>query len=336
MKKREGQGWIVNLWLVIRWPLVLAFTAFAFVVFLIGIMSALGYQGSTPLRAVSANNKLWTDFEKLFKQAKGAPYFWYDNVAPPQKYGLVKFDKRLIRALTYLSQQKDAKCGWNGQHQKIGLKVGGPVDSDLSYQIGNLRSVSTLYRGVGVRIVAADEIKCTIICQDGIPHVFDQKLIELSQSKTLSPDKPYDQTRCHVTCAVDYYPYSPVDAPSDEITHPVSAQMVSSYDPGEFDYQTIAENGKKAAVYKAVQIGYELMQIDEAGCEKATGNKGFNRAIPNTIIFPRWIMSMMGDDWQKFLDLAKLRFPYNFQKGSPLAGLAYDPLLDYKGLHLNY
>jgi hypothetical protein len=184
--------------------------------------------------------------------------------------------------------------------------------------------------------VAADEIKCTIICEDGIPHVFDQKLIALSQSKTLSPDKPYDQTKCHVTCAVDYYPYNPVDAPADEIIPPVTAQMISSYNPGEFDYQTIAENGKKAAVYKAAEIGYELMQIDEAGCEKEVRNTGFNRAIPTTIIFPRWIMSRMGDGWQKFLDLGRLRFPYNFQKSSPLAGLTYDPLLNEDGLHLNY
>jgi len=341
MENKEGQNWFSSFWRAIRWPLTLAFLAFAVVIFSIGVMSALGYQGTTPLRAVSSTNKLWTDFTKLFQQQKGAPYFWNEDVAPQITYGLVKFDQRLIRVLTYLSKKKDTKCGWDGQHQIVGLKVGGPVNSDTSYPPENLPSVATLYRGTGVRIVAADEIKCTKIplnsnCDVSQPTVFDHKLVPFGENTTLNPDKPYDQADCKVTCAVDYYPDNPINAPADEINSPDVSPIVSRYNPGEFDYQTIAENGKQAAVYKAAEIGYELMQVDEAGCDSPTGNKGFNRKIPFTLIYPQWIMGRMGDGWGDLVNLANIRFPHNFQKSSPLAGLTYDPLLNDDGLHLNF
>jgi len=248
----------------------------------------------------------------------------------------MKFDRRLVEALTYLSRAKNTSCGWNGQHESIDLWTDqATATSDLWHPPENLPSTSTLYRGVGVRITGADRVKCTIHprtdrCPDQPPRTFDEKNISFAASDLMRPDEPYDRVNCQVLCAVDYYPIL------EEVTKPADASFLSNLNPGVFDYLTIAEGGRRAAVYKMAQITYELLQIDEAGCGASLAATGGDRRIPYTIILPQWVMKEMEGAWTDFMTLARTCFPNSLQTSSPLAGLSYDPNLDGQGLHFNY
>lgn len=309
------------------------------------MIQSVGFFGSTSLRSVSASDKAWTDFQGLFSSTKGKPYSWQNNKKPEIGYDIVKFDKRLIRALTYLADPNQTSCGWNGQHEKITLSVEDTAMSSLSPSPDNLPSTSTIDRGVGVRITSADEIKCTKVplnkyCTTKVPMQAEKfevanKAIPLVVNKVLSPDEPYDRINCKVTCAVDYYPGNPLDA-LGENTAPSINGTINSKNPGEFEYEDIAENGKKAGEYKTALLAYELMTIDDKGCETSDGNEGYKRIIPTTLILQKWVTDKMGDLWKGFETLAETKFPYRFQINSRLSGLSNDPLLDEKGLHFNY
>ena len=43
------------------------FAFFALAYLMVGLIQSVGYFGSTSLRSVSANDKIWTDFTGLFK-----------------------------------------------------------------------------------------------------------------------------------------------------------------------------------------------------------------------------------------------------------------------------
>lgn len=311
---------------------------------MVGLIQSVGFFGTTSLRSVSEKSKEWTDFNKLFKSEKGAPYSWLDGVSPEIGYSIVKFDKRLIRALSYLSEKNQTSCGWSGQHEDLQLSIKAPETSDLSSPPDNLRSNSTVSRGVGVRISSADKIKCTKIprnkyCDTKIPmqpEKFDEKSIPLVVNKVLEPDKSYNTVNCEVLCAVDYYPGNPTDSSPEEKTKPAVASNIASLDPGEFQYKQISSSGKKASVYKTALLAYELMTVDDRGCEVDEGNEGYKRVIPTTLILPKWATDKMGDVWSDLKALAVKQFPYRFQKQSQFSGLSHDPLLDEKGLHFNY
>lgn len=312
---------------------------------LVGLIQSVGFFGSTSLRSVSASDKTWTDFQGLFSSTKGKPYSWQNNKKPEIGYGIVKFDKRLIRALTYLADPNQTSCGWNGQHEKITLSIEDTAMSSLSSPSDNLRSTSTIDRGVGVRITSADEIKCTKVplneyCATKVPMQAEKfeaanEAIPLVVNKVLSPDEPYDKINCEVICAVDYYPRNPLDA-LGESTAPSINGAISSKNPEGFKYEDIADNGKKAGVYKTALLAYELMTIDDKGCETPGGNEGYKRIIPTTLILQKWVTDEMGNLWRDFIKLAEAKFPYRFQIGSRLSGLSSDFKLDEKGLHFNY
>jgi len=309
---------------------------------LVGLIQSIGFFGSTSLRSVSAADKTWTDFTGLFSSKKGAPYNW-SGKAPEISYGIAKFDKRLIRALTYLAKPKQIKCGWNGQHEKITLSIEDTVMSSLSNPPDNLPSASTVDRGVGIRIASADEIKCTKIplneyCDTRVlmqAEKFDAKEIPLVVNKVLEADKPHYNPDCEYVCAVDYYPGSPIDALNESIA-PQPNSAIVSLNPGEFKYEDIAENGKKAGVYKTALLAYELMTIDDKGCETQDGNEGYKRVIPTALILQKWVTDKMGNGWRDLKDFAEAKFPFRFQINSRLSGLSFDHLLDEKGLHFNY
>ena len=317
------------------------FAFFALAYLMVGLIQSVGYFGSTSLRSVSASDKVWTDFTGLFKSKKGAPYSWLNGTSPEISYGIVKFDKRLIRALTYLSEKNPTSCGWSGHHEDLQLSIEAPEKSDLSTPPDNLRSASTIDRGVGVRVVSADRIKCTKIprtkhCDAQQPVKFDEKNIPLLVNQLLKPDKPYDRLNCEVICAVDYYPRSPIDASAEDTIKPSVLSDLSNLDPGEFPYEQITQAGKEAGVYKTALLTYELMTIDDPGCEVSSGNEGYRRVIPTTLVLPKWATDKMGNLWPKLEDFAKTKFPYRFQETSPLSGLSNDVFLDEKGLHFNY
>ena len=329
--------------MAIRWPALLLLCGFAGIFLLIGLIQSLGFFGSTSLRSVSVGDKAWTDFTGLFGSSKGKPYSWNNDKKPEIGYGIVKFDKRTIRALTYLSKPNQVSCGWSGQHEKITLSIEDTAISSLSPSPDNLRSASTIDRGLGVRVVSADKIKCTKVpknkyCDTKVPlqaEKFDHKSIPLVIDKVLEPNKPHANPDCDYICAVDYYPNSPVDG-IDESTPPTISGAISSLNPGEFQYADIASNGKKAGIYKTALLSYELMTIDDKGCETTDGNEGYKRVIPTTLILSKWVTDEMGNLWKGFEKLAEDKFPYKFQMNSRLSGLSSDPLLDERGLHFNY
>jgi len=263
---------------------------------------------------------------------------WADE-QPRIKNGIVNFDTRLIKILTYLSSRSNATCGGSKKHELIGLST--KIDdslSDLSYPDENLPSSSTIDRGVGVRVSELDRVKCTLICPSKPPVTFGGQGYEiaLSYSDLIYPSAvvPSD---CNVRCAVDYYPASPVDALPENVIKPNYPAALTSYDPGEFSYDQITDFSRKAAIFKGAQLGYEILKVDDAGCYASSQNTGNKKIIPTTVLFPLWLQKALGDDWQKvFLSLAQKNFPYNFQQGSPTAGLWYDPYLNNIGLHLNY
>ena len=79
------------------------------------------------------------------------------------------------------------------------------------------------------------------------------------------------------------------------------------------------------------------MNTDNKGCaNKLADNTGSNRLIPISLILPDWVLTDLGDGWRVMKEAAANKFPFSFQKGSPLAGLTHDPNLNDKGLHLNY
>lgn len=343
--------------MALRWPIVLAILGGSVVLFLVGMIQTLGYNGTTSLQPVRSDEKKWTDFEKLFASKKSAPFSW-DGLEPKITNSLVQFDKRLIRILSYLAQTGNSSCVWDGTHEKLSLSVDAPMYSDLIKAPYKQASVSTLYRGTGVRITSADEVKCTIkprgagggiagaiasafggsTCPYKVPTVFDNKPISLLSNVTVLPDKPYDIASCEVTCAVDYYPDFPTGTP-DVIKPNVTIKELDDLNPSAgapFKYEEISEKTRQAAIYKTAQLMFQIMKVDDANCEKSSANERGDRAIPITMIVPNWVMAKLGDTWVTLTDLAEQKFRFTFQTGSPLAGLAPDPNLDDKGLQINF
>ncbi len=294
------------------------------------------------MRAVKENDTVWKNFEDLFsvEGEAGQPLVW-NNSYPEIENGVVKFDTRLIKLLTYLSRQDKTACGGSTKHDLIGLYLGtGDSTSDLTNSKGNLPSSSTLTRGTGVRVTHLDKIKCTKTCQSGnlppISSIFASYGISLIYSSLTQPTDTVP-SNCRVTCAVGYYPMDPIDASLEEKTATSYPAEIAKYDPGTFDYLKIEDNSRKAATLKIAQLAYEILNVDKAGCYSTSANVGNRRIIATSLIFPVWAVKAFGEDWQKvFVSLAKKNVPFNFQLGSPLAGISYDPLLNNGGLHINY
>ena len=363
---------------------MILFLAFSIAVFLFGLAGAFGASGTTALQPVTAN--AWKDFQTNYfgdipgaSLGKGHPYDWEPS-APIDHAGVVYFDKRLITMLKYLAQPRaNAVCGWTGQHDYIQLSRDCPPIGCTSTPPSNAPSASTVSRGVGIMISQADYIKCEIESRDiqhpcpnqcgGLPAPFDRigitfKRNEISdildsvaKKSSLIPDL------CIVKCAVDYYP-NPQTCNVDEAertkTQKAPDIQNANLDPsdpkGWFPYEDMNNQYSRAVAYKATQIGWELMTVDQKECAVDPGNNfakrktsnnedaenvGNQRMIPYQIIFPAWIWGQMseggGDVGQKLLNLANTNFPNHYQQNSTLAGLApYNPLLNDKGLHFNY
>jgi len=360
----------------VRWPFALSFLAVSGIVFLMGIAQNFGYTGTTGLHSMSVAD--WDAFKsKLFQSdatsaKRGAPYYFSGTKKAPTVSGKsVVFDVRLTKILQYLSEGTDSpKCGTTGRHEQIGLSIDASPASDLSHPVTNAQSSSTVYRGVGVRVVSADRIKCTRVTPyppdfltppiavsfnaPGFAIPLDGKSIEI---------KPPVPANSRVFCAVDYYPRDPVYhlQPADitdprDLTPPRSASIIGLLDPSHapgslgtaddyFNYDDYAgfaefnEKVPKAGIYKTAQLAYEIMHADDAGCDTKEGNKENKRIIPFTVIFPEWVWSDRGFADKGlvtfFLNLSKKSFPFFLQGESPTAGMAYDPLLKI-GLHFNY
>ncbi len=335
-------------YLILRFPVVLGFLGFSGVFFAIGLLNSLGYQGTTNIR-YSKDNPEWKNFIESNGGERGRPFMWKGDLKPAtDSVGRINFDTRLVKALNYLKNSKTGEnCGWKQGHELLKLDINSTKFSDLSTPPWEVVPLSTIYRGVGVRIAEADYIKCTIEpvadpkdCPEAPePLAFGEKPILLTDPNytPLSPE-PHGPG-CKVTCAVDYYPNKPTGLAdeSEKIPPAYSTSLTSLVKPLDpFPIEEIADKGAKAGVFKATQLSVELMNIDEPGCEKPSGNTGFSRLIPLTLIEPNWVVKELGNNWETMKTTAETKFPFSFQQGSSLAGLCPDELLNLKGLHLNY
>lgn len=330
-------------WQVIRWPVLLVFLTGSVIFLLSSLIQAVGWFGTTSLRPLTEKQKEWTDFEKLFQARAGAPFVW-DGKKPTEEYGIIAFDKRLVRSLTYLTKRTNVDCGWDGRHDKITLSINAKANSIADY----FGLPSTILRGTGVRIIQADYIKCSykkICTPDPNWYKFTKKEIPFQVGKLVLPDPP--QPPCTiVVCAVDYYPNYPVDASCEESTPPNDAPMLRVLNPGVFPYNSITENAKRAAYYKTAQIAYQLASIDRKNCEKPAGNLGWERNIPFRVIFPLWIVNGLGNTWGQvgtesrpgsgLRGYYKDNFALTALKKSPYTGLSSDLKLDNIGLQVSY
>ena len=345
----KGTGLLKRAYLVLRWPVVLVALGLSVVFFLTGLLSSLGYQGTTNLRAVPEQDSLWTGFKP---DTTGHPFAWKNDNSPTINDGIVNFDKRLIRFLGYLKNDKNINCGWDRGHEflELDIKSENGALSDLTVPPNKTRPASTLFRGVGVRISKADYIKCTIKPRDqanpkcaeaNLPLKFRNPIsipLGSTENAKITPEV-YDSVNCKVTCAMDYYQDDTTDAIGADTKKPNYLSTVTTWakNPGDFDYDQITEKVREAAIFKTALLTYELMNTDEKGCEnKSKENLGSNRLIPTTTILPNWIVMKLGDSWDVMKTAANAKFPFGFQKNSPLASLTVDPLLNEKGLHINY
>jgi hypothetical protein len=352
--KSEGnKSMLLKAYQFIRWPAVLGILALSATFFFTGLLNSLGYNGTTELRKTYINSTEWSSFTNSFSStpSRGTPFKWA-GMQPSVSGEYVNFDQRLIKTLEYLkngSVSKSATCGWNSSHENLPIDVNYASEwSIYTTPPDKTTPISTIYRGVGLRISQADYIKCTIhpktpYCSYQVPEKFpigdpDGFPISLSSNNPLNPTQPYDKANCQVTCASDYYPLLADPAESTPPVHNSEVIKLANYDPKiPFDYEQINSFSRKAALLKSILITYELTHIDDPGCESAQGNTGYDRLVPITLITQKWVREDLGDDnWGKMIDMAEKKFPFGFQRSSPLAALSYDSVLNVLGIHWNF
>ena len=346
-------------YLVLRWPVVFGLLFAAVVFFLLGLLNSLGYNGTTNLRPISQSSKQWQDFTASFAKGEpahaGVPFEWKNQQPQDEKNGLIKFDTRLVSVLTYLknAKGKSLNCGWDGQHELLTLDIDSSSQwSTYSTPPEKPIPLSTIDRGVGVRIYQADYIKCTEyprypshpeLCSEApTPKIFPSGSngfpISLSSDDLIQPDMPYDSANCRVSCAVDYYPLLPDPNKSSPPAYNDKIKSLAGFDPAAtvFEYEDITSMSRKVALLKVALLAYELMHIDDKGCASPKGNSGYDRVIPISLIVQDWVREDLKDGWNDLVQTAQEKFPNNFQDSSRLAGLAADPVLNILGLHFNF
>lgn len=363
LAEEKRTGLLKRAYLVLRWPVVLLALGLSVVFFLTGLLSSLGYQGTTNLRAVPEQDDLWKNFAGDI-QAK--TFAWKNGEQPTiSDRGVVNFDKRLIKLLGYLKNgDKDVLCGWNRGHEFLELDIISSMGalSDLIVPTNKTRPASTLFRGVGVRISKADYIQCTIepkdpsrrdLCPEAISGnmAFTKEQIPLTSAPSDKLEhNPSYSSGCKVTCAVDYYPNNPVGALPSAQPYNISENDPPAYsgevtgkvgawakNPGVFNYSEITKKGQQAGIFKTALLVAELLHADDEGCANPSKeNLGSNRLIPITTILSDWAVKGLGNNWQAIGRVAQAKCPNSFHKNSPLACLTFDGLLDVKGLHINY
>lgn len=326
------KNFLGSTWKILKWPLAITFVVLSGSFALTSALGTLGFNGTTDLRMISFAD--WTKFSGKYIDSatgsKGKPYEIIGSLKAPRKTvdNMAYFDRRLVVLLSYLSDGPKTRgsCqGWypsalnDPRTDKIKLNITSLVDSDLYTPPDNLKSVSTVYRGVGVRFEGMDKIKCTKRCID--PRICDSDIskfkeyeINFDENKGFLDPKPTDvcPPGYECTCAVNRYPLTP----RDELD--VNEILAEVYNPIErnstpwgklmpsdgFAYSTAMADseGKQAAVYKMTQLVYQIMSIDDKGCLSQDvrtrygksfpyleSEKRFEKVTPYQVIFPEWV-----------------------------------------------
>lgn len=316
----------------------------------------IGYYGTTSLRMIKAAD--WSAFESGFFSSgqRGEPYEFVGTAKEPRQASdkTVYFDSRLIKMLTYLANgpANKANCpGWtnfgDARRETIKLDINySDTDSDLYTQPDNPPSVSTIYRGVGVRIAGADRVKCTKICFETECGCMQPREFEVFDIKFDNgfldplPSNPCPPG-CICGCAVNRFPWFPVDVPNEEkdVETEIATEKIRPYstlNPGIFPYESLLSVAKQIASYKETQIAYAILSIDKAGCASEDGLDRNDKLIPFSMIFPEWVANYLRtnktttgeyvwDDLITLTDPKKNGYLADWQEKSPLAGVSWDP-----------
>jgi|GEM_PF-2388054 len=333
----------------------------------------IGYYGTTSLRMIKTAD--WVAFESGFFSSgqRGEPYEFVGTTKEPRQASdkTVYFDSRLIDMLTYLANgpANKANCpGWTNfgdpKHDKIKLDIdSSDADSDLYTQPDNPPSVSTIHRGVGVRIAGADKVKCTVFYPNPDPHIgcrepipmkfyeFDILFDEGEGFLSPRPAPPRPAGVCKIECGVNRFPDRPRDVLPEEwnVSEEIAAEKPRPYstlNPGVFQYEELSSKARDIAIYKETQIAYAILSIDKADCASEDGLDRNDKLIPFSMIFPEWMYkelettSMQGGSASIWDDLTNIARNVNTQTGgkqerggylanwqdrSPLAGVSWDP-----------
>ena len=370
----DKKGKAKRVWHILRWPIALGLLGAGVIFFLIMALGSLGFMGTTSTRLTSEANwqKFYSTYISSGTASKDQPYQIIDQPSDwPRETSdkMVYFDRRLISFLTYLAKGP-ATVGtcpsWpqgagDPRADVIKLSVASAVNSDLYYPADNMPSVSTIYRGVGLRIVGMDKVKCTAYfpnpalsdpCSKPIEKKFQEFDIVFDPGKNYlspQPTSPAPTGTCRPTlCAVNRYPDNPIDEPD------ANEKDAQTYNPQEksepwgnlmppdtfvYDPASMKDVARQAAVYKMTELVYQIFAIDEAGCATTDGLRGYKKITPYSVVIPQWAADEMKKAnlpgksttvWNDLKDLAGKSYVVNLQKNSPLAGLYWDPTtLDY-------
>jgi hypothetical protein len=338
-------------------------------------LGSLGFMGTTQTRLIKESD--WNSFYSTYfsgNPAKGQPYTIVDKPSDwPRETSdnMVYFDKRLVALLTYLARGPAASgvcSNWpagsgDPRADQIKLSVASQVNSDLYYPADNLPSVSTIYRGVGVRIAGMDKIKCTAYypnpalpnpCEKPIEKKFQEFNIVFDPSKNYLDPQPGALAPtgvCRPTlCAANRYPDKPIE---ETDTNELNAEIYNPQEKNEawgsllppatfvYDPSGMKDIAKTAAAYKMTELVYQILSIDKSGCADADGLRGYRKITPYSIVLPQWVVdelklknipSSTQTVWNNLKELAGKSYVVNLQKNSPLAGLYWDPVtVDYHG-----
>ena len=380
----QKRGKAKKVWHILRWPVSLGLLALGIVFFLVSALGSLGFMGTTQTRLIKESD--WNSFNSTYfstNTSKGQPYEIIDrpdNWPRETSDKMVYFDKRLVALLTYLAKGPAASGGcpnWpagsgDPRADKIKLSVASQVNSGLYHPVDNLPSVSTIYRGVGVRVVGMDKIKCTVYYPDPNPAVACLKPIEKKFQEfdivfdpaknylSPQPSAPAPTGVCKPTlCAVNRYPDKPdgtdANEQNAEIYNPLEKNEAwgNLLPPDTFAYDPsgMKDIARSAAIYKMTELVYQMLSIDKSGCADEDGLRGYKKITPFSIVLPQWVVcgEKSGEGlmnakvpgstqsvWNNLKELAGKSYVINLQKNSPLAGLYWDPVtFDYHGQAVN-
>ncbi len=292
-------------------------------------LGILGYNGTTGLQMTPKAD--WNEFHRTYFEGANPIYSFDDRKKQPDvtSDNMVEFDKRLVNLLTYLAKKPAnvSTCpswpkGATQTPDKIGLSIVSPagVDSDLYTPADNISSVSTIYRGVGLRITGRDKFKCTAYYQNPSTRFCDNMLQKKADEFDIlfaddgsldhSPDPTKLAEVCKIECAVNYYPDKPFNA-TDEESHARDKNNLERSkmpwgnlmpDSDNILYLEVPNYAKAAASYKMIETVYQILDIDKNGCYSNETMKKLGRDIscdadgkncsakmPFTIVLPNWV-----------------------------------------------
>jgi len=338
------------------WWMISAIAFFGAVIALLILAAGMnGYFGSTGLRLTNKNdfsklnsNQVQTDTISARDPGSGPnaanPIVYSASADKPRIEGnTIHIDSRINKLFNdYLANPNvldSAKKPF--AHEFIDVKTTDSKFSSLSQLPLHQPSISTLYRGVGIRVIGLDRVKCSwrrIDKDDNrcpvnwqpykqYPILFSSDSIDIISVEAAADASVI--TGCLTACSADYFP-NVESAPEDKTPN-------QKRQPGVSDINNIKSLLSEAAIYKMSMLTWELLSADDK-FDSQSENLGYQKIVPYQIIVPQSLLQNIGNDWKTFVQKAQNSYVLKMQSRLSLGGLAFDPLLDtpVKAIHFNY